>query len=246
MADSQCALSSAPEGATRDAMARFLSDMAHEMRGSLNVVTGFADLLHAEAYGTLNPEQRQAVADVMWAARKLRGMLDSVLDVVRIETGRLPLWPEVLSVRGAVELALADVSATARDRLVRLQADIPDDLAIWADELRTRQLLVQLLGNAVKYSPEGGAVTVSAETVGDCVRLAVSDEGPGIAPEHQEQVFEDFFSLDPPDSPEAGIGLGLPLARRLARVMDGDVRVTSAPAAGATFTVGLPRRDPPT
>jgi signal transduction histidine kinase len=227
-------------------MAKFLSDLAHEMRGSLNAVMGFTDLLYAGAYGELNPEQLQAAADIMLAGQKLRNMVDGALDIARLETGRLVIEPEVLSVRSTAELAAGDVADLARDRLVEVRVDVPENLAVWADEARTRQILMQLLRNAVKYSAEGGLVVVTGTAVQDNAQVAITDTGVGIAPEQQELVFEDFVSLDATDSPEAGIGLGLALARRLARAMAGDIAVCSAPSSGATFVVCLPRRDPPT
>jgi signal transduction histidine kinase len=220
--------------------------MAHEMRGSLNAVLGFSDLLHAEAYGELNPEQQQATADILMAARRLRNLVDRALDIARLETGRLAVRPEVLSVLGTVEMAVADVGQAARDRVIQLQVAVPPDLAIHADEVQTRRVLAELLGNAIKYSAEGCVVSVAAAARGESVHIAVSDHGCGIDPRNLERVFDDFFSLDPSDQPEAGLGLGLALARRLASAMGGDITIASKPGAGTTLTLGLPRCDPPT
>lgn len=229
----------------RDAIAQFLSDMAHEMRGSLNAIIGFSDLLHAEAYGELNPDQQQAAADVLMAARRLGNLVDRALDIARMETGRLVLRPEVLSVAGTIELAVADMGQAARDRVVQLRVEAPTDLAVYADEVQTRRLLCELLDNAIKYSPEGCTVTITARPEGDCVHITVSDRGCGIDPRHLERVFDDFFSLDPSDEADAGLGLGLALARRLAGAMGGDIAIASTPGAGTTLTLGLPRCDPP-
>lgn len=229
----------------REALAQFLSDMAHEMRGSLNAIIGFSDLLHAEAYGELNPEQRQAATDVLVAARRLGQIVDRALEIARIETGRLAVHPEPLSVAGIVELAVAQMGEVARDRVVQLCAQVPPELAILADEKHTGRLLCELLDNAIKYSPEGCAVTLTAQPQGNVVHITVTDQGCGIDPAHLDRVFDDFFSLDPSDQPQAGTGLGLALARRLAHAMGGDISIASAPGTGTTVTLCLPRCEPP-
>jgi signal transduction histidine kinase len=221
------------------------SDLNHELRGSLNAITGFADLLFSDAYGELTPEQRQAVADIMRATRRLRQVVFRMTDIGRADTGNLGLTPEVMSVRMAAEQVVRDLTPTARDHLVRLEADVAADLAVWADETRVRQILTELVANAVRHSPEGGTVTVGARAAGETVVIEVTDRGPGIAPEHLERVFEDFFSLATRDDPDAGPGLGLGLARRLARAMDGTLSVQSELGHGSVFAVSLPRREAP-
>lgn len=221
------------------------SDLTHELRGSLNAITGFADLLFSDAYGELSPDQRQAVADIMRATRRLRQVVFRMTDIGRADTGNLGLAPEVMSVRMAAEQVVRDLTPAARDHLVRLEADVAADLAVWADEARVRQILSELLTNAVRHSPEGGLVTVRAAAAGETVAIDVVDLGPGIAPEHLEMVFTDFFSLAARDDPDAGPGLGLGLARRLARAMDGTLSAQSEPGKGAVFTLTLPRREAP-
>lgn len=226
-------------------IAEFVTKMAHELRGSLNAVVGFADLLYSDAYGDLNPEQHQAVTDIVQASRRLRSITNHVLEIGRLETGRASIEPAVVSVRAAAELAAAAVAEQARDRLQRVTVDVDPALAVWADEARLRQALAALLDNALKYSDEGGLVQIKARDEGDLVALAVTDQGCGIPLEVQPRIFDDFFSLDNGDRSERGAGLGLGLARRLVHAMGGELAVESAPGAGATFTLLLPRRDPP-
>lgn len=245
MTERLCMQPRTPGELDREALAQFLSDMAHEMRGSLNAIIGFSDLLHAEAYGELNPDQRQAATDVLVAARRLGQIVDRALEIARLETGRLVLHPEALSVMGVAELAVAQMGQMARDRVVHLRLVVPPELAVYADETYTRRLLCELLDNAIKYSPEGYAVTLTARAEGDLVYITLTDQGCGIDPAHLGRVFDDFFSLDPSDQPNAGTGLGLALARRLAHAMGGELTIASTPGTGTTVTLCLPRCDPP-
>jgi len=216
----------------------FLSRMSHELRTPLNAILGFAQLL---ALDPLPPEQQEGVDHILRGGRHLLGLINEVLDISRIETGRLPLSLEPVpvseTVRGAVEL----IQPSARTARVALEVEpIDERLHVLADRQRLQQVLLNLLSNAVKYNRSGGSVRVRCETARETVlRILVTDTGPGIAADKLERLFQPFERLGAETSPIEGTGLGLALARHLIEAMGGAIAVETAEGAGSTFSVEL-------
>ncbi len=228
----------AAEAANR-AKSEFLSRMSHELRTPLNAILGFAQLLQLEAQA---PEQRESVEHILKGGRHLLDLINEVLDISRIETGRLYLSPEPVPVGDLLREACDLIAplATGRGIRVRLEAAAADR-HVDADRQRLKQVLLNLLANAVKYNRDGGAVTAACEAApGDRLRIRVSDTGPGIPPALLERLFMPFDRLGAEQSGVEGTGLGLALTKRLVEAMGGAVGVESALGQGSTFWVELP------
>lgn len=223
------------------AKSAFLSRMSHELRTPLNVVLGFSDLLGEQVVGPLNPRQEEYAADISASARHLVALVGDVLDVAAIESGSVVLETAPLNVRQALEAGITMVRERAAANALSITLDVPRTIGvIEADGLKVRQVVVNLLANAVKFTPRGGRIVVRARSLGDAVRVSVEDTGIGIAPEDRERIFEKFHSARSVE----GTGLGLPLARQFIERHGGTLWVTSTPGRGSTFTFELPRRQP--
>lgn len=225
---------------------RFLSDLSHELRAPLNVITGFAELLVDDAFGPLNEGQKEACSDILLASVHMNSILENILEIARVETGHLELQREVLSAEQVAEQALVATRCRARDKLIQLTSQVAPRLAVWGDELRLQRVLECLLDNAIKYSDEGGLVQLQVTPGGEYLRFAIIDSGIGITPENLPRIFDDFFSTDH-SMIGTGTGLGLGVARRLVRLMGGElVCESTSPGAGSTFAFTLPAADAPT
>ena len=218
----------------------FLASMSHELRTPLNAILGFSDLMRSEpaAEGRRNvPEEW--IEHIHRAGQHLLGLINDVLDLAKVEAGRLELRPETVDVGAAVAEAAAGLRPLADKKSLRLESDVhlpPMRL----DRGRLRQILYNLISNAIKYTPPGGEVRVSGSHSGDELRLAVVDTGVGISVEDQERVFEEFTQVGDPLTRQAGTGLGLALTRRLVEAHGGRVELDSEVGRGSTFTVVLP------
>jgi signal transduction histidine kinase len=216
--------------------------MSHELRTPLTAVIGYADLLASETSGQLSPKQAEQVGRIRASAWHLVSIIDEILTFARVEAGREQVRRERLD---AVEIARAAcelLEPQARARGLELHADIPPGpLWIRSDPGKLRQILLNLLGNAVKFTDEGGVfLTVSPEG-DDGLAFSVRDTGPGIPPEHVERIFEPFTQADQSATRlKGGTGLGLAVSRSLARLLGGDVTVESTLGVGSTFTLRLP------
>ncbi len=226
------------EGARRDDALRMVG---HDLRSPLSALQGYIHLLTIGAYGPVTDEQGAALERLAGIGRHLEALVSNVLDMGHLAAGTLTLEPEPVAVADIAESALAMVALDAADAGVRLEKEIPGDVAVLAAPDRLRQVLVQLLDNAVKYAPAETAVTLTAEAVrgGDSVAIRVRDRGPGVPPDQLESIFEPYRRLEPaPDS--GGFGLGLSIARALVELMGGTLRVDPGPEDGAAFVATLP------
>ena len=222
----------------------FLSRMSHELRTPLNSVMGFAQLLGMDGLGE---EQTQAVGHILRAGHHLLNLIDEVLDIARIESGRLDLTLGPVLVAAVVADALDLARPLAEDRHIALVGDlgaIPASTHVRADRQRLMQVMLNLLSNGVKYNEPEGRVTVSARLEGGAVALAVADTGPGIDPHDAERVFRPFDRLGAERTSVQGTGVGLTLSKHLVEQMGGSIALASEPGRGATFTVTLPVTDP--
>ncbi len=224
--------------------ARFLADLSHEVRSPLHAIIGFSELLADEAFGRLSPEQQAVVQDIHGAAEHLLRLMNDVLDLSRLQMAKLDLQIEVLSLAAVAEQAVHLARGLSPEKHLVLTADVDPALAVRADERRVLQVLHNLLANGIRYSPPGGTVTITARPEETVVWVLVRDQGPGIAPDDQERIFEPFVALEV-SGIEPGAGLGLSVCQNLLHAMGGDIRVDSAPGQGATFMFSLPRAERP-
>ncbi len=227
------------EAANR-AKSEFLSRMSHELRTPLNAILGFAQLLQMDAQ---TPEQRESVAHILKGGRHLLDLINEVLDIARIESGRLHLSPEPVPVGELLREALDLMRPLASERGIRLDLGaVPaEDGHVLADRQRLKQTVLNLISNAVKYNREGGKITVAcAEGPGARLRIRVTDTGPGIPAAFQARLFTPFDRLGAEQRGPEGTGLGLALSKRLVEAMGGMLGVESAVGEGSTFWVELP------
>ena len=229
--------------AANQSKTQFLGMISHELRTPLNAIGGFAELLELGIKGPVNEQQRTALARIKANEQQLLGMINEILNFVRVESGRM----EYHLGRASLTEALADVramlnGAADEKQLTLATAQCGADVAAWADPEKVRQILVNLVMNAVKYTAAGGTITLSCAATGDTVVAHVADTGPGIEPTRLESIFEPFVQLATGlTDRQGGIGLGLPISRDLARAMNGDVVAESTVGAGSRFTLSLPR-----
>jgi len=220
----------------------FLTNMSHELRTPLNSVIGFAQML-ADGIVTDEADRVAAYTDIFESGQHLLSVVNNVLDVARIESGQEQLMTESVSLPSVVAAVERMCAPLFAEKSQRFTLDLPEHLPpVRADTDRLRQVLLNLLSNAQKFTPSGGAVTLRAEVEGTAwVRIAVTDTGIGIAPEHHALVFEAFRQVETGRTrTQQGTGLGLALVRQLVELMGGAITLQSAPGTGSTFTVTLP------
>ena len=220
------------------AKSEFLSRMSHELRTPLNAILGFGQLLEMDA---LSGRQGESVGHILRAGRHLLGLIDEVLDISRIEAGRLRLSLEPVPVRETLGQAMQLVRPSAAAMDVSVQAEAIDEgLHVLADRQRLQQVLLNLLSNAIKYNRPRGTVRVACATTGERLRIAVTDTGAGIAADKLARLFVPFDRLGAEATGVEGTGLGLALSKTLVDAMRGTLEVQSAQGAGSTFSVELP------
>ena len=220
------------------AKSEYLSRMSHELRTPLTAMLGYGDLLEMREP---RPDQVEAIDAIQQASGHLLSLVNDVLDIARIESGREQLAPEPVSVAATMEECVRLVAPAAMERGLQLSCDLDGaaDVYVRADRQRLVQSLLNLLSNAVKYSGEGASVTIRAGADADRVRLLVSDTGPGISPELQDRLFQPFERLGAERTTIQGTGLGLALTKKLVEAMEGELGVKTAPGMGSTFWIGL-------
>lgn len=227
------------------AKSAFLSRMSHELRTPLNSIIGFAQLLDISD-PPLDVRDQESVSHIVKAGRHLLDLIDEVLDIAQVEAGRLNMSLEPIEVGDALAQSVDLIRPLAASRQLTLVTDEADCRQhVLADHQRLKQVFLNLLSNAVKYNRVGGSIVVRCETTDDSFAISVTDSGPGIKPEQHDRLFTPFDRLGAEQSHETGTGLGLVLSRHLVEAMGGTLTVTSVEGEGATFTVTLPRTDPP-
>jgi PAS domain S-box-containing protein len=219
----------------------FLATMSHELRTPLNVIIGFSDLLAEENVGPLNQKQRKFVSHIKESSRHLLALIDDILDLSKIEAGHLELKYESFSLNAAAAEVLATVRPLAEAKQIHLEIEFPEEITMFADNLRLKQVLYNLLTNAIKFTSEKGNVRLITEAGRAFVKLSVIDTGVGIPHEEQESIFEAFHqvSTTAPLSHE-GTGLGLSITKLLIEQHRGRIWVESEPGMGSRFHVKLP------
>jgi PAS domain S-box-containing protein len=225
------------------AKSEFLATMSHELRTPLNAIAGYAELLAMGVRGPVNEEQLRDLSRIRQNQQHLLEIITDILNFSRIEAGRVRYALAPVPVREVLARMEGMIEPQARARSIEYRCEnVADGVAVVADREKLEQVLINLLGNAVKFTPSGGRITLSAVTADDRVRLEVSDTGIGIEPAQIGSIFEPFVQLEPAlTRTTEGAGLGLAISRELARGMGGELGVTSTPGEGSTFVVELPR-----
>jgi PAS domain S-box-containing protein len=236
----------------------FLANMSHELRTPLNAIIGFSELLQTEQHGPLSDKQTRFVENVLTSGRHLLQIINDLLDLSKIEAGKVELRPGPVQIADLVEGGRAVVSAQAAEKQLDVTTHLEPGLpTIWADPLRIKQVLLNLLSNAIKFTHPGGHVTVSAKrgrmedrsplpgerrgSRGDWIEIAVADTGIGIRAEDADRLFKEFVQLDSvSDRPRQGTGLGLAITKKLVELHGGAIWVESEPGKGSVFTFRLP------
>jgi CheY-like chemotaxis protein len=227
------------------AKSEFLSRMSHELRTPLNAISGFGQLLQMDH---LTDEQRESVQQILKGGKHLLELINEVLDIARIESGRITLSMEPIVLPDVLWAALALIQPLAAEQGIELKAEDswPADRYVWADGQRLRQVVLNLLSNAVKYNRPGGSVRIRClEIPGARLRIEVADQGAGIPPEKIDRLFVPFERLGAEASGVEGSGLGLALSKRLMEAMGGTLDVKGAPDRGSTFFFELPLSEAP-
>jgi signal transduction histidine kinase len=222
----------------------FLANMSHELRTPLNAVIGFSEVLLERMFGEINPKQEEYLQDILSSGKHLLSLINDILDLSKIEAGRMELEAQPFDLPAALDNALTLIRERAARNSIGLVVHVDPGIGeIMADERKIKQVLLNLLSNAVKFTPEGGKITMSAALNGAAVEVSVADTGIGIAAEDQQAIFEEFRQVGSDYARKReGTGLGLALARRLVELHGGRLAVASEPGKGSTFTFTIPVR----
>lgn len=219
---------------------QFLSTMSHELRTPLNAVLGFSDLLTEERYGPLNERQQRYVKHIHTGGKHLLTLINDILDLSKIEAGRLQLAIDSVPLATSFSEVTDTMRPLADKKSHLLLHRAPPSLSVRADGTRLKQILMNLMGNAIKFTPEGGKIELAARRVGDFVRIEVRDSGPGIPPEEQQRIFDAFYRLRRSEKAAEGTGLGLAITQRLVQLHGGELGVESEVGSGSCFYFTLP------
>ena len=222
----------------------FLANMSHELRTPLNAIIGFSEVLNERYFGDLNEKQAEYVNDIHGSGKHLLSLINDILDLSKIEAGRMELELSEFDLPAALQNALTLVKERAQRHGIKLSLKTDRKLGNFrGDERKFKQIMLNLLSNAVKFTPEGGSVSVAARSVDSVVEVAVADTGVGISQEDQKLIFEEFKQVGSDYTRKAeGTGLGLALTKRFIELHGGTIRVDSKPGKGSTFTISLPVR----
>jgi signal transduction histidine kinase len=229
------------------AKGRFVENMSHELRTPLNAIGGYVGLLELAAQGPLNPAQRADLGRIKHNQEHIAALVTQILTFIRAESGRMEFHVVNVPLQPALEDVAELLDGPARARGLTISVEPTSSATtVWADADRVRQILMNLVMNAVKYSPSGaGKINLSSEINGDTVRIHVEDSGPGIPADKLDAIFEPFVQLaEGLKERQGGVGLGLAISRDLARAMKGDLTVESTVGLGSRFTLTLPRERP--
>jgi signal transduction histidine kinase len=221
----------------------FLANMSHELRTPLNAIIGFSEVLADRMFGDLNEKQEEYLKDIHASGQHLLSLINDILDLSKIEAGRMELALADFHLPQAIENAVVLIRERALRRGITLEQSIDARLGeIQGDERKVKQVLLNLLSNAIKFTPEGGKIEVRAVPREEIVEVSVRDTGVGIAPEDQEAIFEEFRQVGTGAKKVEGTGLGLALSRKFVELHGGRIWVESQPGAGSTFTFTIPMR----
>jgi len=229
--------------AANQAKSEFLANMSHELRTPLNAIIGFSEVLYDQKFGPLNETQRDYLNDVLESSKHLLSLINEILDLAKIESGKMELVPSNFSLKELLEHSFVFIKEKAFKHHIELSLGIAEEVGyIRADERKVRQVVFNLISNALKFTPDGGKIGINARIVGFDVEVSVWDTGIGIAPEDQGKLFKEFIQLENPLTKQyKGSGLGLSLARKLMELHGGKIWVESeGKGKGSSFKFILP------
>jgi signal transduction histidine kinase len=221
----------------------FVSNVSHELRTPLTAIEGLADNMLDGITGYLNEKQVSYMSDIKASADRLARLIDDLLDLSRIERGSVELKPAKVSLATLIDEVTSSLRAVAEEKRVHLEVNGTNpNLTAWVDRDKIIQVLMNLIGNAVKFSPPQGKVSVTACNLGDgWVQVSVTDAGPGIAAEEASKIFDEFYQIKKPGEEKTkGAGLGLPISKKLVELHGGSIWVESEPGKGSNFSFTLP------
>ena len=226
------------------AKADFLAIMSHELRTPLNAIGGYAELIEIGVHGGINDEQRAALEKIQRSQRHLLGLINGVLNYAKVDAGAVHYHLESFDLAGVLQTCEALVAPQAAAKGLTCTVDCAAAVRVHADREKVQQVVLNLLGNSIKFTGSGGTISMRCVEDGARVRVEVADSGRGIPAERLESVFQPFVQVDPNlTRTHEGVGLGLAISRDLARGMGGDLTVQSTPGVGSNFTLTLPRAD---
>ena len=220
----------------------FLATMSHELRTPLNSIIGFSEILHDETFGPLNEKQLRYSHNILTSGKHLLNLINDILDLSKIEAGKMELIYEDFLMLDAINEVKTLVASIASKNNIILNIVVDEKLSIVKADIRKfKQILFNLISNAIKFSPQGGTVTIDAKRVDDHVRIAIIDTGIGISDEDQKKLFKSFVQIDSSTSRQfAGTGLGLALVKQFVEMHGGKIRIESEPGKGSTFIFTMP------
>lgn len=237
---------------SNEVKARLIANMSHELKTPLHSIIGFSEVLLERTSGELNENQKRYVTNILNSGRHLLQLVNNVLDLARIEAGRLQLSCESFYIDGAINEVMMVLRAFAEKKMIELTADIPhESIELFADKVKFKQILYNLLSNAIKFTPDGGRVGICVEEIiadesmpwsprgKEFIKVSVWDTGTGIKEDDRDRVFEEFEQLDPSRSTE-GVGLGLAMTKKLVELHGGYIDFQSILGKGSTFNIYLP------
>jgi signal transduction histidine kinase/ActR/RegA family two-component response regulator len=231
------------EAASR-AKSTFLSVMSHELRTPLNAILGYAQLMEMTTrgeFGATNDKKEEYLGHIRSGGEHLLRLIEEILDLSRIEAGHISIAPQAIALSDVIDATLSEVAPTAREKSMKISVDAMADIHLQADPMRLRQVLSNLIVNAVKYNDEGGNIWIRTALGQDRnVEIRVEDDGWGVPENKHHELFQPFARLGRETSGVGGTGIGLALTQRIAELMDGAVRYEARPEAGSTFVVSLP------
>ena len=217
--------------------------VAHELRSPLTSISGFAELLLSEDNSVENiPEFAGIIRD---ESNRLANLVNKFLDITKIEAGRMDYIPALIPVKEILDSTLHIAAVLAQKKDIKISADLPDErMTIYADNNMMCEVILNLLSNAIIYSPDKTKIKIRIEEDGEMMNISVIDQGFGIAPKHKKNIFKKFYRIkdDPRNTEVRGTGLGLPLVKEIIELHDGKIIVKSELGRGSTFTVCLPRQ----
>jgi PAS domain S-box-containing protein len=228
--------------AANKAKTDFLAVMSHELRTPLNAIGGYTDLIEMGLRGPITAAQAEDLGKIKRSQRHLLGLINDIMNFARLETGHVSLSLKDMLVNETLAVldALTEPQVAAKG-IAYVKARCEAGLTAWADEEKTRQILINLVSNAIKFTARGGTITITCDIDGDVVCFRVRDTGRGIAPEKLEMIFEPFVQVNKQFTRDEGVGLGLAISRDLARMMNGELTAQSEVGVGSVFTLILPR-----
>ena len=231
-------------GKANQLKSEFLANMSHELRTPLNVIIGFSELMSDEVPGEINEEQRQCLDDVLSSSKHLLNLINDVLDLSKIESGKVELKLENVALAEIIESITRTIVPILTPRKQSLDIEIEEGLPrVYANEGKLRQVLLNLVDNSSKFTPDGSKLKIEAIRDGDWCRVSVIDNGSGIKKENQKRIFEPFCRLDNPLATEksgTGTGLGLSLVKQIVERYGGKIWVESELGKGSRFTFTVP------